>query len=136
MQFYYSKVQMLPRRTRKEKEEKDSNWETGGCDLNYAAAVEAWHEGLTVREICHSMSTCEWLSHGERLGIGILEVEILQSLTWLCLPDIQQKARQGSKWRSSSNIIRKGSGCLFETMTMAEISALREVVRVYMYLPK
>lgn len=46
------------------------------------------------------------------------------------------KDRQGSKWSSSSNIIRKGSGCLSETMTMAEILALREVVRVYMYLAK
>ena len=59
-EFYYLKVQMQPRKIRKERNRKRR---TGRYDLNHSAALEEWHAELTqektVAEICHSTSKCE-----------------------------------------------------------------------------
>ena len=67
--------------------------ETEKYDPTHVEAIEAWHEDwprVKLADICHSMSVCEWLNHGEMPGAEELEVEILQ-FDLLCLPNASPK---------------------------------------------
>lgn len=55
MPFCYSKVQMQPRRIRKEsKGKRRTTIERQRCDLSHAASIEVWHGGLRVRDLSFS----------------------------------------------------------------------------------
>lgn len=137
MQFYFTNVQIQPRRIRKER--KKNGWTMINRKMfpKSCSSSGSVHGELTQEKNCsrdlpfyeYVWTTESWGNAGSRSAGGwdFAAFDLVVST---------QKFKQGSKGSSIISISRKGRVCLFEILIMAKSTALKQVVRVYIYLAK